>query len=451
MLIFLFLNLEEYLDKMLQFLYSKSHPRNIFFINAESLQDKIDLGALLSRYSRSDKPAEELYKDEFLTNPDRGNKFYAKVFGQYGDESISELVPHGFAVCFENIPVLWSTYLLHYRTLSAIEKSTRYVKAFDYYRPKKWQAGKDYHDKCKNALEVYEQEFDRAFSRIGYEAGLKFNDVFNPAIARAVKARALDECRIYLPLSTVTSLGIMANLRAWLNILAKEKVRNDPSIYTQNLIDPLIELFKEHFPTIFSNDKLDYLQKAERTIHHSKLDLELYDDNIEGLNDIREFELKYTIDAGPKFDYYPYVEQVDRIKKIKPIREYEMLDYTISIPDIEIATFRDIQRHRYFTILVNRWDLRHDTEEEINLLTSPLGTKIEITIKGNLRQWTHAIELRTQEQGHPRYRKLFQECGKLIADNLRMDKEILFPYADWRKDSEIGLGRLKAEIKKESK
>ncbi len=66
---------------MLEFIRSETHPQNIFFINANSLQDKIDLGALLSRYSRSDKDAETLYKDEFLTNPNRGNEFYAKVLG----------------------------------------------------------------------------------------------------------------------------------------------------------------------------------------------------------------------------------------------------------------------------------------------------------------------------------------------------------------------------------
>jgi hypothetical protein len=65
-----------------------------------------------------------------------------------------------------------------------------------------------------------------------------------------------------------------------------------------------------------------------------------------------------------------------------------------------------------------------------------------------LRQWTHAIELRTQEQGHPNYRRIFQSCGILIAKHLGVDKEQLFPYADWRSDEEIGLGRLKAELKK---
>ena len=78
---------------------------------------------------------------------------------------------------------------------------------------------------------------------------------------------------------------------------------------------------------------------------------------------------------------------------------------------------------------------------------SPLSTTIDITVKGNLRQWTHAIELRTQEQGHPNYRRIFQSCGIVIAKQLEVNKEELFPYADWRSDEEISLGRLNSEEK----
>lgn len=437
---------------MLEFIRSKTHPKTIFFINAQTLEDKVDLGALLSRYSRSDKPAETLYNEEFLNNPIRGNEFYQQVFDHFEDESISELLPHGFVVCLEGIPVLWSTYLLHYRTLSAIEKSTRYVKAIDYYKPDKLKTNKEYHDKCQKQLLEYNKECDRVFKEIS----LNLNSIQNtqtPALFSIIKARVLDECRTLLPLSTVSSLGIMANLRSWINILSKEKVRYSPSIYTDNLIDPLIQLFKEKFPTIFSDNKLNYIQKAEDIIFASKLEHEsLYDFEpvtMPNVNKIDDFEIVYTHDTTAKYDFIPYVQQIDRIKKIKPIREYEMIDFTITIPKLDIATFRDIQRHRYFTILINTWDSRHDGDCECETLSSPMSTSIDVTIKGNLRQWTHAIELRTQEQGHFNYRSIFQKCGKLIAYRLNIDKEILFPYADWRDDSEIRLGSFRDDIKME--
>jgi thymidylate synthase ThyX len=434
---------------MLEFIRSETYPKNIFFINANSLQDKIDLGALLSSYSRSHKDAETLYKEEFLTNPNRGAEFYAKVFGQYGDDSISELVPHGFALCLENIPILWSTYLLHYRNLSAIEKSTRYVKAFDYYKPNpKYNPPSLYDALCKKRIDEYIKAHDKAYRKLSLK--VDSNDLEKPATKRTLNARALDETRDLLPLSTFTSLGIMANLRSWLNILAKEKVRNEPAIYVKELIDPLTELFKKYFPTIFSKDKIKYLKDAEHIAFSSKLQLESASKAQGSIdpNNIDEFGIISDISLDTRLDYIPYAAETKRTKKTKPLRETEMLDFSIAIPDIDIATFRDVQRHRYFTIQINRWDSYQSTDEEFILLSSPLSTTIDITIKGNLRQWTHAIELRTQEQGHPNYRRIFQSCGIVIAKQLEVNQVDLFPYADWRTDEEIkGLGRLKSEEK----
>ena len=436
---------------MLQFIRSETHSQNIFFINAESLQDKIDLGALLSRYSRSHKDAETLYKEEFLTNPNRGSEFYAKVFGQYGDDSISELVPHGFAICLENIPILWSTYLLHYRTLSAIERSTRYVKAFEYYKPDpKYNAPNLYDTLCQKRIDDYTKAHAKAIKKLS--KNIDASELEKPAVKRALNARALDETRDLLPLSTLTSLGIMANLRSWLNILTKEKVRNEPAIYVKELVDPLTELFKKYFPTIFSEDKIKYLTDAEQVAYTSKLQLEsAFENQASNPHDLDEFGLRSDISLDTMLDYIPYAYETRRTKKTKPLRETEMLDFSIAIPGIDIATFRDVQRHRYFTIQINKWESYQSTDEEFILLSSPLATTINITIKGNLRQWTHGIELRSQEQGHPNYRQIFQNCGILIAKQLEINKEDLFPYADWRTDKEINLGRLKSEINREVK
>lgn len=430
---------------MLEFIRSKTHPKNIILINAQTLEDKLDLGALLTRYSKSDKPAETLYKDEFLTNPNRRNEFYP-IFNQYEDDHIPESMLYGFVICLEDIPILWSTHLLHYRTLSAIEKSTRQIKAIGYYKPDQLEGNKEYHDKCKTQL----SDYDKKYYKVIKEMFLQFassKGAQNPMLSSSINVRALDESRTLLPLSTLCSLAITANLRNLLNILSKEKIRYAYSIYIDNLIDPIIQLFKETFPTIYTDDKLNYIQKAEDIIFASKLEHESLSDfkiatsQSKG-NGTDNFEIVYTHDTTAKYDFISYVQQIDRIEKIEPLREYEMIDFTITIPNVDIATFRDIQKHRYFTILIRRWDLRYDEDCECDLLSSPLSTTIDVTIKGNLRQWVRTIELRTQEQGHYNYRKIFQKCGKLIADKLNTNKEILFPYADWRDDAEIGLGSL---------
>ncbi|MGN6629110.1 MAG: hypothetical protein ACTHKJ_04445 [Candidatus Nitrosocosmicus sp.] len=52
---------------------------------------QIDRGALMSRYSRTDKTMRRVFIDEFLPNPNRGLDFYNKVLLDYGDDSVAEL------------------------------------------------------------------------------------------------------------------------------------------------------------------------------------------------------------------------------------------------------------------------------------------------------------------------------------------------------------------------
>jgi len=112
----------------------------------------------------------------------------------------------------ENIPILWTTYILHYRTLSAIEKSTRYVKAFDYYKPNhKSNAIETFNQRSNQQIEDYNLVIKKTGDRLIKK--LKITDLTNKAAVRALRTRALDECRTLLPLSTFTSIGIMTNLR----------------------------------------------------------------------------------------------------------------------------------------------------------------------------------------------------------------------------------------------
>ncbi|MGI0029060.1 MAG: FAD-dependent thymidylate synthase, partial [Nitrososphaera sp.] len=52
---------------------------------------QVDRGALMSRYSRTDKTMRRVFLDEFAKNPDRGEEFYRRVLIEYGDDSVAEL------------------------------------------------------------------------------------------------------------------------------------------------------------------------------------------------------------------------------------------------------------------------------------------------------------------------------------------------------------------------
>ena len=52
---------------------------------------QVDRGALMSRYSRTDKSMRRIFLDEFLKNENRGEEFYNRVLLEYGDDSVAEL------------------------------------------------------------------------------------------------------------------------------------------------------------------------------------------------------------------------------------------------------------------------------------------------------------------------------------------------------------------------
>ena len=52
---------------------------------------QVDRGALMSRYSRTDKDMRRVFLDEFLRNKNRGEEFYTRVLLEYGDDSVAEL------------------------------------------------------------------------------------------------------------------------------------------------------------------------------------------------------------------------------------------------------------------------------------------------------------------------------------------------------------------------
>ena len=64
---------------------------------------QVDRGALMSRYSRTDKSMRKIFLDEFLKNKNRGEEFYTRVLLEYGDDSVAEL--GGAEIAIEGITV----------------------------------------------------------------------------------------------------------------------------------------------------------------------------------------------------------------------------------------------------------------------------------------------------------------------------------------------------------
>ncbi len=223
-------------------------------------------GALFSRYSRSAKGVRRLFLDEFFNKPEldidaitrqqseadqsavareRAEAFYARVLSDYGDDSVGEL--GGAHIAFQEISQIAAKALEDHRIgLSFLEKSSRYVPfddrvkgQFRYYRDRTLLSsryGTHVIATLDGLFEAYatvlprmiwhleqkypidEIEFENAltgevtrFERIDDE---DFKKSASFAYRQAVRAQACDLLRCFLPMATLTNVGVWGNGRA---------------------------------------------------------------------------------------------------------------------------------------------------------------------------------------------------------------------------------------------
>src|SRR3989304_1348284 len=195
---------------------------------------QVDRGALMSRYSRSDKSMRRIFLDEFLKNPNRGEEFYNRVLLEYGDDSVAELGEAQVAI--EGLSNIAVKKIEDRRIgLSYLEKSSRYV-SFDKKNNDEYKFFKEpnimnskfadkYLESCNLDFDVYSkniqsmisyiqerepienQRFRNSsgnevpFSHLTDETDIKSaTRIYNATI----KAKALDVLRGLLPASTLT-------------------------------------------------------------------------------------------------------------------------------------------------------------------------------------------------------------------------------------------------------
>jgi thymidylate synthase ThyX len=212
---------------------------------------QVDRGALMSRYSRSDKTMRRIFLDEFMKDPKRGEEFYKRILLEYGDDSVAELGEAQIAI--EWISNIAAKKIEDRRIgLSYLEKSSRYV-AFDqkvdgkykYHIEERIMASPyadEYLQACDHAFDVYsnniqlmqkfisEKEpidqflfFDSNLKRETIYGNLKSDKDIESAkriYKSVIKAKSLDILRGLLPASTLTNLGITGNGRAFEYLLS---------------------------------------------------------------------------------------------------------------------------------------------------------------------------------------------------------------------------------------
>lgn len=263
---------------------------------------QVDRGALMSRYSRTDKTMRRIYIDEFLSNPDRGLEFYNRVLLEYGDDSVAEL---GNAQCaLEWISNISAQKIEDHRIgLSFLEKSSRYV-AFDkkingfykYFRDKRIMSSNfadSYVKSCDLAFDIYAKNIlpmqqylkekipidnlsfhnsktnvDSPYCSLQNSTDI---DVANKIYNLSIKAKALDILRNLLPSSTLTNLAISGNGRAFeyllftMNLSELDEMKElGNQLYNEmkKYIEPFVRRSRDIHSTLNSN----YLSKTKESV-----------------------------------------------------------------------------------------------------------------------------------------------------------------------------------------
>lgn len=383
--------------------------KNIFLINLES---QLDRGALLSRYSRTAVlDIRELFSREFENNNDRGRDFYKRVFLEYGDESVAELVNIQLAI--QNISNVAVKLIEESRIgLSYLEKSSRYVR-YDRKHEGKFlfmdsdalgiggSIGRDYDEYCKKLFSFYEKNYEDLLKilRERYPAESipgtgNDEELLRKSYDSAIRARSLDDLRFVLPASTLTNVGISGNARAFINLIQKLKSseNGEAEAIAEGLYAELDPEYHEIIQSAISrhgSDSIAYRKELNR-ISQAKIASSAKEKLLgltSSLNDREAIDLFLTnLFYGNEYLYNEinqHVKSMSDTEKIQVIQEIidarknrrdklpraaESIKYSIEA-NLNYGAFRDLQRHRMLTILRKHLTTKfgYDTPSVISL------------------------------------------------------------------------------------
>lgn len=399
--------------------FSNAH-RPVFAITTPR---QVDRGALMSRYSRSDKSMRRIFLDEFLGNKDRGQEFYERVLMEYGDDSVAELGEAQIAI--EGLSNIAVKKIQDRRIgLSYLEKSSRYVGwdrksrgEYRFYRDPDLMESRyadEYVNACNAAFDLYSREigpmmryvreihpimeFEFRDSCSGEQ--VRFGDLTEErdvksaeaAYKRSTKAKALDIMRALLPASTLTNVGITGNGRAFeylLTILYGSNLKEERSLASdiKHELDTVIGPFVKRSTQRYGEEMKEYLRRVQESSsrlarRHATgttgactraVSLVGSDPEADAMDRVLA-AIAYDHSRDPFSEVHRAVRAVSAEQKGKMIQEYaglrtnrrqrpprafEMTEYAFEILS-NFGMFRDLHRHRMLTL-------------ERQLLTADLG------------------------------------------------------------------------------
>ena len=214
-------------------------------------------GALFARYSRSAKSLRRLFLDEFLKDVgsvavaesrvglERAERLYAKVFSEYGDDSVAQL--GGVHLACEGVSNILTKVIEWGRLMAYLEQSTRYVPYTDkpdgrwkYHMPRELE-GTALHDHYSVTLNRIFETYARWIEpmQAHFRARFPRDPADTDGVYRAaIRAKALDTLRGLLPAAVQSNLGLFGTGQAYEALLLR--LRASPLSEAQDYADQIL-------------------------------------------------------------------------------------------------------------------------------------------------------------------------------------------------------------------
>ena len=385
-------------------------------------------GALFARYSRSAKSLRRLFLDEFADKvaPDnaspnvegggraaieRAERLYAKVFSDYGDDSVAQL--GGAHIACEYVSNVLTKALEWGRLMSYLEQSTRYVPYTDklhgrwrYHIPAELEGGAlhdDYVATMNQAFECYASWIPRMQEYFAARHPRAAGD--SDAVYRAaIRAKALDTLRGLLPAATQSNVGLFGSGQAFESLLLR--MRAHPLEEVRGCASQMLAELRKVIPAFLT--RVDQPERGERW---SRYLAETRDQVASVARDLVRHETAATADEVSLTDFDPdgevkvvaaalyastslpdaqLIEVAKRLsaddralvlrayvgdranRRHRPGRALERTSYRFDILT-DYGAFRDLQRHRLLTLEWQPLSTRHGFTEPAAILEAGGG------------------------------------------------------------------------------
>ena len=357
-------------------------------------------GALFSRYSRSAKSLRRLFLDEFLGDLQgsavaasqvgvaRAEKLYAKVFFEYGDDSVAQL--GGVHLACEGVSNVLTKVLEWGRLMAYLEQSTRYVPYTD--RPGgRWKYYVPTELAGTPLLARYQSTLDRIFEIYArwlepmqehFRARYPKDPTDSDGVYRAaIRAKALDTLRGMLPAAVQSNMGLFGTGQAYEALLLR--MRASPVAESLEYADLILAELRKVIPAFLTRvDQPDrgrrwtqYLAETRAATEgiaarllsavgrESRPEVTLTDFDRDGEIKVVAAAL-YAVSDLPDdqlFDVARRMPADDRAavlrayvgnranRRHKPGRAFERTTYRFDVLS-DYGAFRDLQRHRLLTM-----------------------------------------------------------------------------------------------------